>query len=312
LSAQVAEAFYDLMESRTRRELLERQKETNETFLELAQLRFSQGLASAVDVYQQRQQVISTRAQLALVTASETVSSNQLGALVGEAPRGVRNEDASGLPTLPPLPAVGVPSTVLRQRPDLRSAKRRIVAADYRVGTAIAEYFPRINLRGSLGFGAQSLRDLFEDVVWSVVASISETIWDGGRRGAEVSRRKAAVQERVEQYGEAVVRALVEVDNALAQEKQQHIHIAELEQQVENAQNTLREAQARYQEGLTDYLPVLSALSAHQQAELGLLTARRRLLSMRIQLHRALGGTWTHELALEEREIVEEDEEEHP
>ena len=105
-----------------------------------------------------------------------------------------------------------------------------------------------------------------------------------------------------------VLVAMTEVDNALVQERQQELHIELLEQQIENSTNTLREARARYREGLSDFLPVLTSLTSLQLTELNLLTARRQLISYRIQLYRALGGTWTHDLVAPE--IAPRDEEE--
>ena len=172
-----------------------------------------------------------------------------------------------------------------------------MVAADYRVGQAIAARFPTFGLSGSLGLSATTLSSFFESVVWSFVGSISASVWDGGRRGAEVKRSKAVVDERLAAYGDALLTALFEVESSLVQEKQQRKHILILEQLVYTARRTFAAARLRFEAGTSgSYLPTLMALRSLQQAEQSLLAARRQLLSNRVQLYRALGSRWTTEL----------------
>jgi NodT family efflux transporter outer membrane factor (OMF) lipoprotein len=310
ISAEVAEAYFDLIEIRQRKTLLESQLASAETFAELTELRFQTGQASALEVYQQRSNVQGRRAQIALLDGQAAQVENQLLALVGDAPGTEVSEGPDALPELGERPRLGTPSSLLARRPDVRSAQRRVSAADYRVGAAIADRFPKLQLQGNIGFGATDLAQLFSDVVWSLIGSISQSIIDGGRRAAEVDRNEAIVQERLEQFGQTVITALVEVDTSVKAERAQVANIEELEQQYETLDATLTEARNRYRSGLTDYLNVLTALVAKQNAEVGLLTARRQLLSNRIQLHRAIGGAWTQRLLQPEpREVRDLDEE---
>ncbi|RLB55663.1 MAG: hypothetical protein DRJ42_05635 [Deltaproteobacteria bacterium] len=297
ISAEVAEAYFNLVEIRQRTTLLESQLASNDIFAELTSLRFQTGQASALDVYQQQATVQGTRARIALLDAEVRVAENRLRAIVGVAPGGTITAGPQELPDLGELPSPGLPSTLLMRRPDVRSAQRRVSAADYRVGAAIADRFPSLRLQGSIGFGAPNLTQLFADVVWSLIGSISQSIMDGGRRAAEVDRNKAVVQERLEQFGQVVLTALIEVDNSITGERAQLANVEELERQYETIDSTLTEARNRYRMGLTDYLNVLTALVAQQNAQMSLLAAKRRILSTRIQLHRALGGTWTQRLA---------------
>lgn len=311
LTAQVAEAWYDLADLQARRQLLEQQLETNETFLELAQLRFETGLASALDVYQQQQLVIGARARLTLLVSQEELLQNQIAVLVGSAPQTFQVGAPGELVELPPLPEVGVPLALIQRRPDIRAAQLRVSAADYRVGAAISDWFPKLFLRGSVGVSGQEIAELFDldNLVWSILGSLTQALLDGGRRANEIERREGVVYERLAIYGQTFVTALAEVDNALAQEAQQRENIRELEQQVEIAEAALREARNRYREGLTDFLNVLTTLNSLHASQLSLLTARRQLISHRIQLVRALGGSWTHQLAPPERlETRESDE----
>lgn len=293
LAANVAENWFNVVEQRAKQKLLRQQLMTNEAFLELVILRFGQGEASATEVLQQRQQVQNTRAQLTLVEARERVLMQQLAVLVGRGPGQLVTTDRKELPRLPRLPSAGVPSELLQRRPDVRAAQRRVVAADYRVGEAIANRYPSLTLSGSVGYSSVSLSELLDSFVWSVMASVSQSLWDGGRRAAEVDRTKAVLEERLMGYGQTLLTAVLEVESSLVNEKQQLANIEELEHQVETSRQALDIARMRYQQGLTDFLPVLTSLQTLHGSEQNLLSSKRQLISHRIQLCRALGGTWT-------------------
>ena len=296
LAASVADNWFNIVEQRAVKKLLRDQLLTNEAFLELVMLRFGQGQASATEVLQQRDQVQGVRAQLTLVEARESVIQQQLSVLVGRGPGSLVTSDREELPDLPPLPGPGVPSELLKRRPDVRGAQRRVVAADYRVGEAIANRYPSLTLSGSAGFSSPNLSDLLDSFVWSVMGSISASLWDGGRRSAEVDRTRAVVEERLNGYGQTLLTAMLEVESSLINERQQRANIQELERQVATSRQALEIARERYQQGLSDFLPVLTTLSSLHRAQQSLLTSQRQLLSHRIQLCRALGGTWTTEL----------------
>lgn len=296
LTASVAENWYNVIEQRAKQKLLRQQLMTNEAFLELVMLRFGQGESSATEVLQQRQQVQSTRAQVSLVEAREQVLVQQLAVLLGRGPGALVTTRREELPKLPTLPSAGLPSELLKRRPDVRAAQRRVVAADYRVGEAIANRYPSLTLSGSVGYSSLSLSELFDSFVWSVMGSISASLWDGGRRAAEVDRTRAVLEERLMGYGQTLLTAVLEVESSLVNEKQQIANIEELERQVDTSRQTLDIARLRYQQGLTDFLPVLTSLQSLHMAEQNLLSSKRQLLSHRIQLCRALGGTWTTQL----------------
>ncbi len=301
LTAEVTEAWLDLVSQKAQKRLLSQQIELNDTYLELVKLRFQQGLASALDVYQQQQQAIATRANLTLIDAAIVLQQNRIAVLVGKPPAGLELSAPDALPTLPALPATGLPADLVGRRPDVRAAMRQVVAADYRVAVAVADRLPGLRLSGSLSLQSRELGEIIATPLWSVVSSIFAPLFDGGRRAAEVDRSEAVVDERLMTYGQTLLRAIVEVENALVQERQQLAYLSELEARLAILESTLREARGRYRQGLIDYLPVLSALQAQQQAELALLQAQRQLLSYRVQLCRALGGTWTRQLSAAKR-----------
>lgn len=296
ISAQVAEAWYQLVEQRAALALIDAQIAANATYLELTELRFAEGLATALDVLQQRQQVAGSNAQRPLVEARIAVLEHQLAVLLGAPPEHLESPARAAFPALPALPGVGVPADLVRRRPDVRAAEARVVAADYRVGAAIAARFPALRLEGSYGLQILSIAGFFDNIVRSLTASLLAPIWDGGRRAAEVDNARAVLEDAVTAYGQTVLVAFQEVEDALAREKKQREHLVEVDKQVEAAQRTLDEALNRYLAGLDPYLPVLTALRQFQQVEQQRLAAQRQLLSFRIQLCRSLGGSWMRDL----------------
>lgn len=295
VSSSVVSTWLSAIEQRATLELLESQLASNQTYLELVEFRFRQGLTNALDVYQQRQQAAAIEARIPPAHASLDVTEHQLAVLLGRAPGTVRIT-RTALPTVPPLPEVGVPSVVLQQRPDVRAAQLRVVAADHRVGTAIANRFPRITLSGSAGFrGFDVVSGLFDNWLFNLVAGLTQPLTDQVRLEAEERQARARLEEQVANYGRTVLTALREVEDALVQEVRQDDLLKELREQVELGRATLSEAQNRYRNGLSDYLPVLSALQTLQNSEQSLVAAERQRLSIRVQLYRALGGAWMND-----------------
>lgn len=303
LAAQVAETWFDIAHQRAQRDLITAQVELNETLLELVNLRFRGGLGSAVEVLQQKQQLIATRSQLAQINANEQVLRHQLAVLTGRPPLSAAGREVvSELPDLPALPGTGIPADLLNRRPDVRAARNRVAAADYRVAVAVADRFPALRLGASLNverLAPFDIVEMFKTPPWTLFASITAPLFDGFRRSAEVARQKAVVEELLWSYGDTLLKAIAEVEGALVSEREQLALIKDLEEVVVVAGDNLREARLRYEQGVsqTGFLTVLNALQGQQAAELNLLAARRRLLSFRIQLCRALGGTWTRALA---------------
>jgi NodT family efflux transporter outer membrane factor (OMF) lipoprotein len=294
--ASVAEAWFDVVYQRAARNLLTEQVDTNQIFLEIIYLRMGLGQASAPDIYLQRQQIESLEAELVLVEGREAVAAHRLAVLVGEAPQRSVTGDRSSLPSLPSLPAIGVPADLLDQRPDVRAARYQLEAADHRLAAAVVDRLPSVRLTGALTFQAAEIADLFEEIFWSVAGSVSAPLFEGGRNSAEIDRTEAVVDERLYSYAETLLGAMQEVESALVLEHQQLAFIEQLGHRAETAQAALDLERERYRRGVTDYLRVLTALQSVQRIERALLDAHRQLLSHRVQLCRAVGGDWSRDL----------------
>jgi len=295
LAARVVETTLGIAGEHELAALLDAQEASNSKLVELVELRFGQGLATAIEVYQQRQQLAALRSQRPLVRSRIAVFENQLAVLLGRPPGTLNLATPTTLPAAPPMPATGLPSEVLARRPDVRAAMKRVVAADNRVWAAIAAQYPALTLTASTGFQGPDLLTIFKNWVWNLAAGIVAPLFDGGRRSAEVDRARALVEDSVNAYSQVVLTALSEVEDALAQSARQADHAELVEQQLSIAKQAYHESEVRYLNGLSSYLEVLTALRALQQAEQSLLQAKRQLLSFRVQLHRAVGGSWAQD-----------------
>jgi len=291
LAAEVAETYFGALEQQLQLALLARQIEVGQTLLGLIELRFGQGQASVVDVYQQRQQLASTRAQVPQIRSRLRVLENRLKVLVARSPADGPMPAADALPALGPPPKVGVPSSLLVNRPDLRRIRWQLLAADYRVAEAVADRLPRLTIGLERGYDGTSFRRLTpEGLFTSLMADLAGPVVDWGEREAEVQRRQAVVKEQVLELSHAYLTAIEEVEDALWREHLQREWIDALTKELGIARRNLKETRIRYGQGLTDYLPVLAAVQSLQALERNLLTRQRELVANRVLLYRALGG----------------------
>lgn len=292
LSAEVTLRWLGIIASRQQKALLEKQLETNETVLELIQLRFRNAMVSALDVYQQKQLVENVQAEIPLVEEKERLQMHELAVLLGKPPGTAFNIAADQFPNLPGLPGVGLPADLLAARPDIKAAGRRLEAADWQIAEARANRLPALTLTARARYGESDIDTLFDNWLLNLSASLSAPIIDGGARKAEVDRTRAVAAERLAAYRDTVLTAVKEVEDALVREEKQQAHIEGLQQIIETAQKALEEAGARYRSGISDYLPVLTQLLSVQSLENNLILRQENRMAARVALHRALGGGW--------------------
>lgn len=293
LSAEVALAWYRIIERRRQLDLLDEQVATNEKYLQVITAKFRQGQVPASDVLQQRQLVESTNGEKSLVLANLETLEHRLAVLAGRAPGLFEAPEARELAGLPPAPRTGIPAGFVRVRPDVRAAERRVEAADRRVAEAIAERFPRLVLSGTADTSAEEIEDLFDNWLASIAAAFTAPLIDGGRRRAEVERREAVLSERLNAYGQTVLEAFREVEDALSDERRRGEYVASLARQLDLSQRAVEEIRQNYILGTTtDFTRYLTALLSHQRLQRSYLDARLGLLVARVGLYRSLAGGW--------------------
>jgi outer membrane protein, multidrug efflux system len=297
VAAEVADRWLGIVSQQMQKRLLEEQLRINKTLLELVELRFRMAMVSALDVYQQKQIVENVKAEIPLVEETEQLLHNELAVLLGKSVLTGPYITRRRLPEPMPLSPTGLPADLLAARPDIRAAGSRLEAADWQIAAARANRLPAFSLTATARYGGKDLDVLFDNWILNLAANITAPILDGGRRVAEVDRTRALADEKLAAYRETVLAAVKEVEDALISENKQREHIKGLQQVIAIARKALEEAGVRYRNGVSDYLPVLTQLLTVQGLERDLIRRQADLMRTRVQLHRALGGTWTENLA---------------
>ncbi|MDD2389983.1 MAG: efflux transporter outer membrane subunit [Desulfobacterales bacterium] len=296
LAAGVTSRWLDIISQTMQLGVLEKQLQTNTTYLELIELRFQNSMATALDVFQQKQIVEKIKSQIPSVAAQKQLLAHELAVLIGKPPQYELNIENNFLPDLIPIPAAGIPADLLSKRPDIRAAGFRLQAADWQVAEARANRLPTISLSAQALYSADQLDLIFDNWLLNLAGNLVGPLIDGGQRSSEVRRQQAVVDEKLAAYRQTVYTAIKEVEDALVTDCRKQQRITALESQIDAARKALEEARQRYFKGVNDYLPVLTQLLAVQGLELDLIQEKTQLLTNRVGLYRALGGTWTDAL----------------
>jgi multidrug efflux system outer membrane protein len=290
ISAEIVRTWYQLTEAYNQLELVNEQIETNEKALDLMQARFGGGQIRGVDILRQRQLLESTRAQKITAEARVQVLKHQLSVLSGHLPREATVYQYSGMPDLPPLPETGIPLDLVRRRPDVQSSYNQLLAADHELASAISSRYPRLSLTASVSSSSENIENLFEDWAYAIAGNLLTPILAGGRLKAESVRTRAVREQRLYEYGQTVLVAFREVEDALILEQKQAESIQSLQEQADLAKKAYEQLRIEYFYGFGNYLDVLTALGQEQQLRRSLLSEKLVLLEYRIALYRALAG----------------------
>lgn len=263
---------------------------------QLAERAARHGLGTTADVAQARAERELAQARLPELQGDQARLAHAIGVLTGGFPADWAEAlTAAGqpLPVPPALPA-GLPSDVVRNRPDLRAAERRLAAATADVGVAQAERFPRFVIPLGLGSAASLLHDLFTDtsVIWSLSASASQSVYDGGRATANLRAAQARAQAHRLAYAQTVRRAFQDVEDALTGLHAEQARQTALVAAVRDSQDALARATRLYRNGLTGYLAVLTAQRATYQSRDALALSQLARTRHAIGLYKALGAGW--------------------
>jgi len=268
--------------------------------LTLTQQRATGGVTTDLDVANAAAQLRTVAAEIPRLEQQESEQINAISLLLGQPPNALQAEliEAKPVPPVPPRVPIGVPSELARRRPDIRQAEAQLHAATANVGVAVANFYPSINLTGSIGLQALQPWKMFnlDAHNYAVGPGITIPIFEGGELRATLELNKAQQQEAAITYQKTVLNAWHEVDNALTAYQTEQARRDQLVQAVAQNQRALSLAQARYQEGVADFLQVLTAqqnlLSTQQQLALTTTNVSANLVA----LYKALGGGWETQL----------------
>ena len=264
-----------------------------EQALQLNEDRYQGGLASDVDVEQARTILETTRAQLIDVGVARAQYEHAVAVLVGKPPAEFSLPPLPLTAPPPPIP-VGVPSELLERRPDIASSERMVASANAQVGLAKTAYYPLVNLFASGGFESGAISTLFQGPAgfWAVGASVSQTIFDGGRRRATNDQAKAAYDATVASYRQTALTAFQQVEDNLAALRILEQEAGVQARAVQAAQTSLDLSNTRYEGGVTSYLEVITAQNAALSDEVTAVNILGRRMASAVQLVEALGGGW--------------------
>lgn len=290
LSAEITRTWYRLMAAHSQLQLIDQQIANNERILELLNSRYGSGQIRGVDILRQRELLESTREQKIVAENEIRLLENQLAVLSGESPQQLPAYETDSLPALAPLPQTGVPIDLVERRPDVQSAFNLLQAADREVAAAISNRYPRLSISASTAIRSNNIDNIFQTWARSVAGNLMAPLFYGGRLKAEVDRTKAVKQQYLHEYGQTVLTAFREVEDALTQEQKQKERIATLEKRLELTNQTYEQLRIEYFNGMGNYLDVLTELNRQQELRRDIIEARLLLVEFRIGLYRALAG----------------------
>ncbi|MEM9290065.1 MAG: efflux transporter outer membrane subunit [Acidobacteriota bacterium] len=316
LAAQTSKAYFAVREAELQRALAQETLESRQASSSQVRRRYEAGLRTALDLRLALSSEASAEASLEGRRLALQSARRQLEVLVGRYPAGRvltvqgsgEEPEASPLALLPgPVPA-GLPAELVRRRPDLAAAERRLVAAGYRVEQARAALYPGLSLTASVGTSSQELEDLLDGdfSVWSLAGGLLQPIFQGGRLRAAVELQEASQEQALAGYAQNILQAFSEVETSLASEGSLQTQVVALERAAEQSLGAERLSQERYLAGLVGYLTVLESQRQALSTRSQLLDAQRRLLNNRVDLVVALGGgldaeSWLLPSGFEER-----------
>jgi NodT family efflux transporter outer membrane factor (OMF) lipoprotein len=274
--------------------------------LELARVRYEAGGTSALDVQQATTLLSDTEATIPALEASHRQAANALAVLLGVPPDGLgdRLAASNGIPEAPPTVAVGIPADLLRRRPDVRRSEGRLAAESARVGVAMSDLLPRIELVGSIGWSAEDAGDLFTGRSLEAVGGprFAWPILNYGRIVNAVRLADAEFEEAAALHVDTVLRAQRDVEDALVRYLRGLDQVNRLGRAAGAAHQAVEISLIQYREGAADYTRVLNTQQAKLQEEDRLASSRGDVTLAVIALYKALGGGW--ELREGQKEIV--------
>jgi NodT family efflux transporter outer membrane factor (OMF) lipoprotein len=291
--SELASDYFQLEGLDAQQQVLDSAVQSYERSVELTQDRFQGGVASMGDVAQAQTQLETARAQLTDTGIARAEFEHAIAVLTGRAPAEL-SIPTSTTQTTPPVLSVGIPSTLLERRPDIAAAERRVAAANLQIGVAKSAFYPTLTFDGSGASQAIAIADLFTTPtrIWSLGAQLAETIFDGGKRRAQVRLSEADYDGAVATYKETVLVGFQQVEDALAELRRLAEEADIVDRAVAAAQQSLDIATTQYRGGLVSYLQVITAQTSLLQNQRAAIDVHTRRLVASVSLIQALGGGW--------------------
>ncbi len=296
LSAQgeLATDYFNLRQSDAQIALQAQTIEGYQRSLRITQNRYNAGIVPRTDVLQAQTQLANAQADQLGLERQRAVLEHAIAVLVGKAPA---DFNLAARPTwegiVPDVP-FDVPSTLLQRRPDIAAAERRAAQANEQIGIAEAAFFPSLQLSGSAGLGAASIGDLFKasSLVWSLGASLAQTVFDAGATRARVESARAGLEQAAAHYRQTVLAAFQSVEDQLIASRILQQQLVLRDQAAQAANLVEQQVLNRYQAGQVNYTDVITAQVTAQSARRAVAQALSDRQVAAVALIQALGGGW--------------------
>ena len=296
LTKEVATAYVNLRDVQNRLVLARRGTEIRRRLLELTRRRRLGGTATDLDVERALTQLLQTQATVVPLTGQVEIYTDQLSQLAGHEP-GTLDALVTAprrLPLPPMQTAIGNPADLLRRRPDIRAAERRLAAANEDIGASIAQYFPSVTLYGSLGYGSTSLSNLFDgrNLLKLAAPVLSWNVLSFPQIGAQVGEARGRFDQARASYRASVLQALLDAENALSRFGHDRDNVASLVDANASAARAAAKSDLRFRGGTITLLDALDVERQRLDAETSLAQAQATLTTDWIGLQSSLGLGW--------------------
>lgn len=305
LLAEVATTYIDIRTLQNQIEATRHNIKLQQDALSLARSRFELGLAPELNVRQAEANLATTESQLPALEAGLAMAIYRMGVLVGLEPSALHDElSVEGpIPEPPVETLVGIPADILRRRPDIRAAERRLAVATAEIGVATAELYPRFTLSGTLGLEATDFNHALDarSVSYGFGPAVRWNISDGLRNVHRIAAQEAATYQAYVLYERALLLALQEVEGSLVAYRREQARRDALLRAVEAARHSVRLAEKLYREGLTDFQNVLDAQRSLVNLDNALAQSRGQVAIDLVALYKALGGGWSAQVTPQAR-----------
>jgi NodT family efflux transporter outer membrane factor (OMF) lipoprotein len=299
LLGEVAREYIALRALQTRLDIARHNLRDQRRTLAIVQKRFDNGVAPNFDLVRASAQVDATESSIPPLESGIHQTIYSLSVLLGQDPPALTTEllDAAPIPPVPPRVPVGMPSELLKRRPDVMEAERLVAAATAVQGVATSDFFPHLILGGAAGVESRKASELFDQHkpsagFYAAGPLAKWTIFDGGRRGANLDRAKAQVVAAINTYEATILQALRDVDSALVAYAHDQARRVSLSTLVTENQRAVGIAQSEYSNGIIDLLDVLEVQRNLYASQDALAQATQTVSTDLVALYKALGGGW--------------------
>src|SRR5476649_458377 len=297
LSSQLATTYWQLRGLDAEMAILNGALDTRRETEDLVTARFNAGLSNELDVSRARIERANAQADLHEVQRQRNLLEHSLATLVGASPSALLTAPKANAAVLPQPPAipVGLPASLLAQRPDLAGSVANLRSTNAQIGVAEGAFYPSISLTGDFGFASENLRDLAKggSRQFSIgPLALSLPIFDGGRNKSNLALAKARYEEAVDNHDTKLLTALREVEDALSDVQEKQAQSTAQAQAKDAAARAYLVAKARYDRGVSNYLDVTDAERSALTADRAAVQIDTQRLLAAVSVARALGAGW--------------------